>query len=65
MRLKIIDLSLKNVAISHLGAPLRLIDPNATRNQEMYVVFQTAILRGNGALALHRDHSVVRVWFLI
>lgn len=51
MGLKIIDLSLKDVAISH-PTPLQLIDLNTTRNQEMYVMFQNKILQGNGALCV-------------
>lgn len=49
MRLKIIDLSLKNVVTSH-PAPLQLIDLDSTRNQEMYVNVQNKSLQGNGAV---------------
>ncbi len=51
MRLKIIDLSLKDVAISH-PAPLQLIDLNTTRNKGMYVMFQNKIPQGNGAFCI-------------
>lgn len=49
MRLKMIDLSLKNVATSH-PVPLQLIDLDSTRNQEMYVNTQNKPLQGNGAV---------------
>lgn len=49
MRLKIIDVSLKNVAISHPD-PLQMIDLNTSRTWQMCAVFQRKILQVSGAL---------------